>query len=377
MRRILPIILIGFYIISCSHKKENVTITGSFKELHPPMIYLKELTRAGVIVIDSSEINEKGEFELHTFVTGPTFYVLWVPRSRGINLLTLPVDRIKIYINSSDFDIDYTVEGSVESRRISKLVRKQHETLDQITELSNRFEEIRRAPDFIEQKAKLDSIYLSIVKQHKKFSEDFIFENPASLVNLMVLDQQLGKTAPVFDIKEDFRIYETVDSCLTALYPSSEIVINLNRKVVAAREELKTEPGALAPDIALPDTSGNVIRLQSLRGKVVLLIFWASWCDDCRAQLKNLNTVYRQKAGSLFDVYQVSLDKTKESWIAGLSKDNYPWINVSDLKYWNSDAARTYMVKKIPLYFLIGADGKIITRATLLSEIEKKLDEIL
>src|SRR4030043_575600 len=99
MRRILPIILTGFCIISCNHKKENVTITGSFKELHPPMIYLKALTSSGVIAIDSSEINKKGEFLLHTFVTGPAFYVLWIPHSRGINLLTLPGDDIKIYIN--------------------------------------------------------------------------------------------------------------------------------------------------------------------------------------------------------------------------------------------------------------------------------------
>jgi len=376
MKRIWFIIFLSLCIVTCNRNKENVTIKGTFKEFHPSMIYLKELSRNGIINIDSSEIGQKGEFVLHTNVDGPTFQILWVPQSRGINLMTLPGDHIKIYILSNRFDVDYTVEGSVESRRISKLVKQQHKTLDQITELTNKFEEIRNASDFIEQKASLDSLYFSIVEQHKDFSKDFIYENPASMVNLMVLDQQLGKTAPVFDIKQDFRIYEIVDSCLSARYPSSEIVINLNRNVVAAREELKTEPGAYAPDIALPDTSGNIISLQSLKGKYVLLIFWASWSAECRVQSKNLIQIYNQNSGNLFEAYQVSLDRSKKSWVAGITKDNYPWINVSDLKFWHSEAAETYLVKKIPLYYLIDQDGKILTKTTRLSDIEKKLEEI-
>ncbi len=376
MRRIWFIIFLGFCIISCNHRKEAVTIRGSFKELHPSMIYLKELTKNGVVDTDSSEIDKKGEFILHTRLTGPAFYVLWIPHSRGINLLALPGDQIKVYIHSVEFDTDYTVEGSVESRRISKLVRQQHKTLNQITELSNRFEKIRNAPDFVRQKARLDSLYSIIVKKHKEFSEDFILRNPASLVNLMVLDQQLGKTTPVFDIKEDFRIYEMVDSCLTALYPSSEIVINLNRKVVTAREELKSMPGATAPDIALADTTGNIIRLHSLRGKYVLVIFWASWCNDCRMQSKSLLNLYRQNTGRTFEIYQISLDRTKESWIKALKNDNYPWINVSDMKYWNSDAVRAYMVKEVPFYLLIDPYGTILLKTSSLSDIKTELDKI-
>ena len=376
MRRICFFIFLSLSIVACNHNKENVTISGSFKKFHPPVIYLKEISRNGIIDIDSSEIGEKGNFILHSRVDGPTFQILWVPQSRGINLMTLPGDHIRIYINSNEFDVDYTVEGSVESRRISKLVKQQHKTLDQITELTNKFEEIRNAPDFMEQKANLDNLYFDIVEKHKDFSEDFIHENPASLVNLMVLDQQLGRTAPVFDIKKDFRIYEIVDSCLSARYPSSEIVINLNRKVVAAREELKTEPGAYAPDISLPDTSGNIISLQSLKGKYVLLIFWASWCTECREQSKNLVSIYNQYSGNSFEIYQVSLDRSRESWVAGITRDKYPWINVSDLKYWHSQAAEIYLVKKVPLYILIDPDGKILAKTNRLSDIEIKLDEI-
>ncbi len=376
MSRFWIIIIFGVFAVACNRSRDNITIRGSFKEFHPPVIYLKELTKNGVADIDSCEIDEKGDFVLHGNVDGPTFQVLWVPHSRGINLLIFPGDNIRIHINSGEFDIDYTVEGSVESRRISKLVNQQHKTLDQITELTSRFESIRNEPDFPELRANLDSLYFSIVEQHKKFSEDFIYENPASLVNLMVLDQQLGRNAPVFDIKKDFRIYEIVDSSLSASYPASEMVINLNRRVVSTREELKTEPGAYAPDISLPDTSGNIISLHSLRGKYVILVFWASWCNECREQSRDLIKIYNQLAGNLFSVYQVSLDRSRESWINGITADKYPWVNVSDLKYWNSAAAETYLVKKIPLYFLIDPDGKITAKTIRLSDIEKKINEI-
>lgn len=369
-------IIIILTIISCRGKKENVTISGSFKDAHPPVIYLKEISGQGITNVDSSSLNEKGEFLLHAYTTTPVFYVLWVPESRGINLLAFPGDNIKVYINSNEFDIDYNVEGSVESRRISKLIKQQHKTLDQITELSNRYEKIRRAADFAVRKAKLDSIYDIIMKNHKKFSEDFIAKDPCSLVNLMVLDQQLGRSAPVFDIKSDFGIYERVDSCLSARYPSSPMVLNLNRKVVTVREEIRTGPGTIAPELALPDTAGNIISLSSLKNKYVLLVFWASWCEECLGQSVKLAKIYHNIPRDSLQVFQISLDKTKKSWIYVLNSGNYDWINVSDLKYWNSEAARIYVIKKIPMYILVDEHKRILMRTADFSEIEMKLTEI-
>jgi thiol-disulfide isomerase/thioredoxin len=119
-----------------------------------------------------------------------------------------------------------------------------------------------------------------------------------------------------------------------------------------------------------------MISLHSLRGQYTLLVFWASWCTDCREQTQKLIQIYKQHAGELFRVYQVSLDKSRESWVDALTRDKYPWINVSDLKYWHSAAAETYLVKQVPYYFLIDPDGRITTKTIHHSEIEKKLKTI-
>lgn len=376
MNRVYLILIFALWLASCSDEKVNVTVKGSFKESHPPVIYLKELGRKGATDIDSSKIDKNGDFKLQAYTPQPAFFILWVENSRGINLLAMPDDNIRVYINSNQFDIDYTVEGSPESRRISKLVRQQNKTLEQITELTNEFERIRKSKDFLIQKAKLDTIYYDVFQKHKEFSEDFINDNPGSLVNLMVLDQQLGRSAPVFDLKNDFRFFELVDSSLSAKFPTLEIVKNLNKKVVYAREQLKFEPGAFIPDVALPDTSGNVIFLSSLKGKYAILSFWASWCTRCREQSKIANKLVRKYPDNSFQIYQVSLDKTKESWKKGIDEDNCTWINVSDLKYLDSELINSFLLKEIPHYFLIDREGKIIISDNNLSVIETRLNEI-
>ncbi len=376
MKKVFLIIPVVLWLFSCSGKKENVTIKGSFREAHPQVIYLKELSKNGVVLLDSSKVGKNGNFILHTTTHQPAFCVLWVENSRGINLLALPNDVITVYINSNQFDIDYTVEGSPESRRISKLIRQQYKTMEQITELSDEFEQIKNNKDFVIQKQKLDSIYSDIFQKHKAFSEKFILENPGSLVNLMALDQQLGRSAPVFEMKKDFRIFEMVDSSLSEKYPSLEIVKNLNRKVVMAREHVKLQPGAVIPDIALPDTSGNIIKLSSLRGKYVVLSFWASWSAKCREQSKILQKMVQKYPAGQFEVYQVSLDKTKESWETGLKEDKCNWINVSDLKYLDSDLINKFLLNGIPFYYLIQKDGQIMLKGDNLSDIETKLNEI-
>ena len=112
----------------------------------------------------------------------------------------------------------------------------------------------------------IDSIYNQTFAEHKRFSIDLITENPGSLAALMALYQQLGRNTPVFDYKKDFSVYEMVDSSLAGLYPNSEAVIDLNRKVSELRDLLKLEVGSVAPEIALPDSTGKIITLSSLRG---------------------------------------------------------------------------------------------------------------
>ena len=136
--------------------------------------------------------------------------------------------------------------------------------------------------------------------------------------------------------------------------------------------------GSVAPDIILNDTSGVPISLASLRGKYVLLDFWAAWCRPCREENPNIVENYNNYKSYGFDVYQVSLDRTKEDWVRGIKQDKLPWINVSDLKYYQSEAAELYNVDRIPSAFLLDPDGKIIAKHIDLrgQNLSRKLAEI-
>ena len=135
--------------------------------------------------------------------------------------------------------------------------------------------------------------------------------------------------------------------------------------------------GQVAPDIALADTNGNIIKLSSLRGKYVLIDFWASWCGPCRRENPNLVNVYNKYKDKGFEIYAVSLDRSRDGWINAIHKDNLTWFHVSDLKYWESEAAALYGVKGIPFTVLLDPEGKIMNKGIRSQELDLILESVL
>ncbi|WP_342647178.1 TlpA disulfide reductase family protein [Mucilaginibacter sp. CSA2-8R] len=135
--------------------------------------------------------------------------------------------------------------------------------------------------------------------------------------------------------------------------------------------------GADMPDFSASDTSGHPITLKQLRGKYVLLDFWAAWCTPCRRLNPELVKIYNQFKEKPFIILGVSLDKERRFWVAAIKKDKLPWLQVSDLKQWNSAIAQLYGVQAIPQNFLISPDGKLVVKNLRSKALEDKLSALL
>ncbi|MBN9385801.1 MAG: AhpC/TSA family protein [Chitinophagaceae bacterium] len=195
----------------------------------------------------------------------------------------------------------------------------------------------------------------------------FIQSHPASKLSLQLFpkvayEQPYEKVKPLFE-------------GLSATIKDSKEGRNMAGKLEKLRV---TAIGQPAPDFEIPDTAGTMVRLSSLRGKYVLLDFWASWCGPCRAENPHLVETYNKYKDQNFTIVGVSLDKSNSRalWLGAIKSDGLPWLQLSDLKFWDGVAAKTYGVQAIPQNFLIDPNGIIVGRTLIGKALDARLGEI-
>ena len=135
--------------------------------------------------------------------------------------------------------------------------------------------------------------------------------------------------------------------------------------------------GQMAAEIALPSAAGDTIKLSSLKGKVVLLDFWASWCGPCRVANKGLVKLYDKFKKKGFEIYSVSLDEQKEAWVKAIKKDKISWLQVIDTGGWETPTASKWRVSALPTSYLIDKEGRMVAMDLEGKDLEKALKDML
>jgi len=384
MKKILWILSLVFFVSSCENEPEHFTISGEIKNANGEKLYLMELQTDKIVRIDSVILNNEGVFSFKAQTDVPKFYALRTAPNNYLTLIVNPYDDIVVKAEGRNLAKDPIIEGSEESKKIAELRSRLDKSVEKLDSLGIYYQSLIGTNELNRVKDSIQQVSQKIIETQVNYSREFVEENAESLAGLMALYQQIAPRKYVLNPQDDFTYFTLVDSSLMAKYPKSDAVQALHTQVEEIKRQRKASQeisevagiGITAPEIELPNPEGDTIALSSLRGKYVLLDFWASWCRPCRIENPNLVESYQKYHDKGFEIYQVSLDKKKESWVEAIEKDNLTWMHVSDLKYWNSEAAELYKVQSIPASFLLDKSGKIIAKNLRGDALEAKLSEI-
>lgn len=365
-------------------KNNTVHISGTL--VHPSAgkyIYLDELKSDQLVSVDSARIPEDGTFNFKKDVKSPSFYLLKLNNNNFMTMLVEPGEKIILRAHNDSLSYPYEISGSEGTMKMAEYNRNLKNTISKLSGLNRMYMENTDTTDIPAFMESLDSMAQNYLNEINSYTKKYIDENLSSLVSLVALYQQVAPSVYVLDQKKDFRYFVKVDSSLYSQYPAYEPVATLHEQVKELTESMKMMPGSATamgetvPEISLPSPSGDTIRLSQTRGSVVLLDFWASWCPPCRQENPNLVKAYDMYHRKGFQIFQVSLDKTKEAWLQGIKDDNLGrWIHVSDVQYWNSIVVPLYKIESIPTNYLLDREGKIIATNLRGERLQQKLEEI-
>jgi peroxiredoxin len=303
-------------------------------------------------------------------LTQPGYYKINFYNKQVISLI-LDKSDVEVNVDGNSAQGFFEVKGSRDLDFVRK-VQELQGTAQNAPELEKINQDYIAAGQKKDEKrmGELQAEYMAILKRSTDQIADLMIKESPSLAVINLL------TNGTLDKDQYYATFLAVAEKLKKEWPDYEY----SKNFIAFVDKLKaTAIGQPAPEIALPDPNGNVVALSSMKGKYVLVDFWAKWCGPCRQENPNIVRAYNKYKDKGFTVFGVSLDRSKEDWLKAIQDDGLTWTHVSDLKYWQSEAARTYGITGIPFSVLLDPNGVIIAKGNNLrgAALHKKLEEVL
>lgn len=367
MKKLLFSACIAFTLASCC-QTANMVITGDLTNIDDQMVYLTEMVDGKYTQTDSAKVVD-GKFTMTIENIYPREGIITFakyPRSR--HFITVEEGNIAIKGDFKQFD-KMTTTGTTTSELSSEYMTKINPLNYRIKELNNNYRAIDRGnlkPEEI--KAQEDVIraeYYEKSDSVKAITELTIDNNNNNIFGARLISEQSARN------------YDQVKALVERVgkdMPDNKYIVDLKSKL---ENFSRIKIGEIAPDFTVQTPEGEDITLSSLRGQVVLLDFWASWCGPCRRVNPEVVKLYNKYNKDGFTVFGVSYDSKKEDWLKAIKDDKLTWYHGSVLKRWNCPSKDLYVISGIPSTFLIDKDGRIVANNLHGKELEEKVAELV
>lgn len=383
MKKLITVLAVAVALLSCNDggNTGKFTLNGELKASADQKIYLEELffSDRQPEVLDTAEI-KNGKFSVSAIATEEGLYRVRTESGDDYFIFINDGKNIAMAGESGNQELQSRNIGGAANGSLKKLLVYTDSIGKMISNKYRLMEEFKKAAV-----PETDSIYISNSDEFKQLNElysNYCFAY-ADTTKSPVVALYAATMAPV-----EIAQFEIPVTNLTKRFPGHTGIANA-LAFIKSQATAKTQPqqqaqptssaviGGIAPDITMNDVNDKPFSLSQLRGKYVLVDFWASWCVPCRDENPNVVAAYNQFKDKNFTVLGVSLDKNKEAWIAAIKEDRLNWQQISDLKFWSSAAVPLYGIDGIPYNVLIDPQGKIIATGLRESALQKKLSEVL
>jgi len=380
MKKIMMSLALAFALFSCNNNAEKgkFTVSGELKNATDQKIYLEELffSQKDPEVLDTADV-KNGKFSLGALAPEEGLYRIRLEKGNAGFIFINDQSAINFSADLNDLSLSGPSFTSAANASMKKFIMAMDSQRTALASLSAKLQELRTSNGSDSIMTIETQNFETLNNNYRNFIIQYIDTTSHPVMALFAL----GYSRNI----DPLQLEKSVGG-LSGRFPQHQavkmIVAQYKQMLVQMKQEEESkkaspQEGVTAPDITMNDVNDKPFSLSSLRGKYVLVDFWASWCGPCRGENPNVVAAYNKFKDKNFTVLGVSLDDNKADWLEAIADDKLTWKHISDLKKWNSAAVPLYSITGIPYNVLISPDGKIIASDLRGDALHSKLTELL